>query len=63
MNQAQINYQLELVIDTKLLEQQDKIIRDGIVNFNAPFTGTKPERYSIYVKDNEAIIIGGAIVY
>ncbi|ANN97283.1 TPA: GNAT family N-acetyltransferase [Legionella pneumophila] len=63
MNQAQINYQLELVIDAKLLEQQDKIIRDGIVNFNAPFTGTKPERYSIYVKDNEGIIIGGAIVY
>ncbi|HAT9060359.1 TPA: GNAT family N-acetyltransferase [Legionella pneumophila subsp. pneumophila] len=62
MNQSQINYQLELVIDAKLLEQQDKIIRDGIVNFNAPFTGTKPERYSIYVKDNEGII-GGAIVY
>jgi len=71
MNQSQINYQLELVIDAKLLEQQDKIIRDGIVNFNAPFTGTnfnapftgtKPERYSIYVKDNEDII-GGAIVY
>ena len=63
MNQSQINYQLELVIDAKLLEQQDKIIRDGIVNFNAPFTGTKPERYSIYVKDNEDNIIGGAIVY
>ncbi|HAT7033961.1 TPA: GNAT family N-acetyltransferase, partial [Legionella pneumophila] len=31
MNQA-ANYQLELVIDPKLLEQQDKIIRDGIVN-------------------------------
>ncbi|HAU1922188.1 TPA: GNAT family N-acetyltransferase, partial [Legionella pneumophila] len=27
-------YQLELVVDTKLLEQQDKMIRDGIVNFN-----------------------------
>ncbi|HAT4400014.1 TPA: GNAT family N-acetyltransferase [Legionella pneumophila subsp. pneumophila] len=63
MNQSQMNYQLELVIDPKLLEQQDKIIRDGIVNFNAPFTGTKPERYSIYVKDNEGNIIGGAIVY
>ncbi|HHP7830186.1 TPA: GNAT family N-acetyltransferase, partial [Legionella pneumophila] len=57
------NYQLELVVDTKLLEQQDKMIRDGIVNFNAPFTGSKPERYSIYVKDNENNIVGGAIVY
>ncbi|HAU2048124.1 TPA: GNAT family N-acetyltransferase, partial [Legionella pneumophila] len=38
-----MSYQLELVVDTKLLEQQDKIIRDGIINFNAPFTGTKPE--------------------
>ncbi|HBD7190957.1 TPA: GNAT family N-acetyltransferase, partial [Legionella pneumophila] len=54
---------LELVVDTKLLEQQDKMIRDGIVNFNAPFTGSKPERYSIYVKDNENNIVGGAIVY
>lgn len=63
MNQSQMNYQLELVIDTKLLEQQDKIIRDGIVNFNAPFTGIKPEQYSIYVKNHEGNIIGGAIVY
>lgn len=58
-----MNYQLELVIDADLLEQQDKIVRDGIVNFNTPFTGTKPERYSIYVKDNESKIIGGAIVF
>ncbi|HEN5674371.1 TPA: GNAT family N-acetyltransferase, partial [Legionella pneumophila] len=58
-----MNYQFELVVDTKLLEQQDKMIRDGIVNFNAPFTGSKPERYSIYVKDNENNIVGGAIVY
>ncbi|HAU0772529.1 TPA: GNAT family N-acetyltransferase [Legionella pneumophila] len=58
-----MNYQLELVVYTKLLEQQDKMIRDGIVNFNAPFTGSKPERYSIYVKDNENNIVGGAIVY
>ncbi|HAU2217496.1 TPA: GNAT family N-acetyltransferase, partial [Legionella pneumophila] len=41
-----MNYQLELVVDPKLLEQQDKIIRDGIINFNALFTGAKPERYS-----------------
>ncbi|HAT1887568.1 TPA: GNAT family N-acetyltransferase [Legionella pneumophila] len=58
-----MNYQLELVVDPKLLEQQDKIIRDGIINFNAPFTGAKPERYSIYVKDNDGHIIGGSIVY
>ncbi|CZL28660.1 GNAT family N-acetyltransferase [Legionella pneumophila] len=58
-----MSYHLELAVDTKLLEKQDKIIRDGIINFNAPFTGTKPERYSIYVKDNESNIIGGAIVY
>ncbi len=30
MNQSQMSYQLELVIDPKLLEQQDKIIRDGM---------------------------------
>ncbi|KTD27189.1 MULTISPECIES: GNAT family N-acetyltransferase [Legionella] len=58
-----MNYQLELVTNTKLLEQQDKIIRDGIVNFNLPFIGSKPDRYSIYAKDNESNLIGGAIVY
>lgn len=57
-----MNYQFELVSDNKLLEQQDKVIREGIINFNAPFIGTKPERYSLYVKDNDSII-GGAIVY
>jgi ribosomal protein S18 acetylase RimI-like enzyme len=58
-----MGYQLELVVEAKLREQQDKIIRDGIVSFNEPFTGSKPEQYSIYVKDDEDSIIAGSIVY
>jgi GNAT superfamily N-acetyltransferase len=58
-----MNYYFELVVDLKLLDQHDKIIRNGIINFNAPFTGSNLERYSIYAKDQEGNIIGGAIVY
>lgn len=58
-----MSYQLERVIDPDLLEKQDKVIRHGIINFNEPFTGAKPERYSIYAKNNEDKIIGGCIVY
>ncbi|HFL2714598.1 TPA: GNAT family N-acetyltransferase [Legionella pneumophila] len=58
-----MQYQAELVIDVEQLNQQDKFIREGIVTFNAPFIGSKPDRYSIYVKDNDGTIIGGAIVF
>ena len=58
-----MSYTLELVTEAKLREQQDKIVRDGIISFNEPYTGSKPETYSIYVKDHSDLIIGGAIVY
>lgn len=58
-----MSYQFELVMDTNPLEQEDKIIREGIISFNEPFTGSKPDRYSIYVKDTERHIVGGALVY
>lgn len=58
-----MSYTLELVTETKLRGQQDKIVRDGIISFNEPYTGSTPEIYSIYVKDDSDLIIGGAIVY
>jgi GNAT superfamily N-acetyltransferase len=56
-------YRLELEKDPEILEKQDKFIREGIIEFNAPFIGSKLERFSIYVKDNEDKIIGGVIVF
>lgn len=56
-------YQIELVSDLNELENQDKFIRAGIMQFNERFTGAKRDRFSIYVKDRENNIIGGAIVY
>lgn len=58
-----MNFQFQLITDEKILDDECKIIRDGIIDFNAPFIGSKPERFSISVKDEHNATIGGAIVY
>ena len=58
-----MNYEFELVTDNDILEQNNRIIRNWIINFNAPFVGGDADRYSIYLKDSETKIIGGACVY
>ncbi len=57
-----MSYQYEIITDTTTLEKQNKILREGIINFNEPFVGCKPAQFSVYVKEND-IIIGGAIVF
>lgn len=57
-----MSYQFEVSTDIKLMLKQNTIIRDGIINSNEPFIDSKPERFSVYVK-NDDDIIGGAIVY
>ena len=44
------------------MEEQNKVLREGIISFNEPFLGSKPESFSVYANDNNRII-GGAIVY
>ena len=58
-----MNYQFEMSTDLKLILKQDTVIRDGLMNFNEPFFGRQPERFSIYVKNDDDDIIGGAIVH
>ncbi|MFW2570014.1 GNAT family N-acetyltransferase [Legionella sp. 29fVS95] len=57
-----MGYQLEIITDTSLMEEQNKVVREGIISFNEPFIGSKPKRFSVYAKDKNQII-GGAIVY
>ena len=42
--------------------ENQKIIRDGIVGFNASIINDKPKCFTIFVKHDENII-GGAIIY
>ena len=58
-----MTYHYKLITDGKLLEEENKSIRNGIINFNAPYIGSKPDRFSISVRDNNDTVIGGAIVY
>lgn len=57
-----MDYQVEIITDPILMEEQNKVLREGIISFNEPFLGSKPEKFSVYAKDNNRII-GGAIVY
>ena len=51
----------EYVIDENPCVSDDKIIRDGIVNFNSQTINEKATHFSIFAKD-ENQIIGGAQV-
>lgn len=52
---------VEYIIDNNPGASEDKIIRDGIVNFNSQFTNEKAKHFSIFAK-NGLEIIGGAII-
>ncbi|MGM9451960.1 GNAT family N-acetyltransferase [Legionella bozemanae] len=52
----------EYVIDNNPCASDDKIIRDGIVNFNSQTINEKATHFSIFVKDSNQII-GGALIW
>ena len=52
----------EHVIDYSPCASDDKIIRDGIVNFNSQTINEKATHFSIFAKD-ESQIIGGALIW
>ena len=58
-----MTYYYKLITDEKLLDEEKKSIRNGIINFNTPYIGSKPDRFSISVRDNSDTVIGGTIVY
>ncbi|HCJ1109624.1 TPA: GNAT family N-acetyltransferase [Legionella pneumophila] len=52
----------EYVIDNNPSASDDKIIRDGIVNFNSRTINEKATHFSIFAKDGSQII-GGALIW
>ena len=58
-----MGYKFKILSEQKASELENKIIREGIVQFNKPFLGGKPECYTVLAKDKEDNTIGGAIVY
>lgn len=52
----------DYVVDNSPSPSDDKIIRDGIVNFNSQIIHDKATHFSVFVKEN-ARIIGGALIW
>jgi len=52
----------EYVIDDSPSASEDKIIRDGIVNFNSQTINEKATHFSVFAKDASQII-GGALIW
>lgn len=53
---------IEYSIDHSPKTEDDKTIRDGIVNFNSQFINEKATNFSVFAKDG-AKIIGGALIW
>lgn len=58
-----MSYRFKVVNEQKVLECENKIIHEGLVQFNKPFLGDKPECFTVLAKDKGDNTIGGAIVY
>ncbi|MBA2652999.1 MAG: GNAT family N-acetyltransferase [Tatlockia sp.] len=52
----------DYIVDNNPCTSDDKIIRDGIVNFNRRITTTKATHFSVFAKKG-AQIIGGALIW
>jgi N-acetylglutamate synthase-like GNAT family acetyltransferase len=53
---------IEYIIEDTPSAEDDKVIRDGIVNFNSQIINEKATHFSVFAK-NGAQIIGGALVW
>jgi GNAT superfamily N-acetyltransferase len=53
---------LEFIIDNSPSASDDKIIRDGIINFNSQIINEQATHFSVFAKDNNQII-GGALIW
>ncbi len=54
--------ELKFTIKSNPSSEEQRVIRDGIIEFNQSIISDKPSCFNIFVKDNENVI-GGAIVY
>lgn len=53
---------VEYIIENNPNSSDDKVIRDGIVNFNSQVINEKATHFSIFAKNNGKII-GGALIW
>lgn len=53
---------IKYIIDTNPKSEDDKILRDGIVNFNSEIIKEQATHFSIFAKNNSHII-GGALIW
>jgi len=53
---------IEYILDNNPSASNDKIIRNGIVNFNSEMINERAMHFSIFAKNN-AQIIGGALIW
>lgn len=60
---TRLNYLPSIVIDHSPNAQNDALIRNGIVAFNQQVIREKAIHWSIYVKDEQQEIIGGALIW
>lgn len=52
----------EYVIDNNPSTSDDKVIRDGILDFNSRFINEKATHFSVFAKNNSQVI-GGALIW
>ncbi len=53
---------IEYTIDQNPKPEDDKILREGIVNFNADVIKEKATHFNVYAKENNQVV-GGALIW
>lgn len=56
-----MNSRVEIAIDD--FDENSQMIRDGILDFNKEYIGSKPDKYCVSAKNEQGEIWGGALVY
>lgn len=54
---------ISIIKDNNPNAENDQIVRAGIIAFNDSILGDHPDRFSIYLKDENGTIRGGAMVW
>lgn len=54
---------INISVSNNISAEEDRVLREGIVSFNAQYTGDKPACFSVYAKNQHNEVIGGARVF
>ena len=44
---------ISISMDTQISADDDKVLSEGIINFNEKYIGKKSERYSVYARNGQ----------